>query len=110
MGKGGMSQGEKEDGEEVNMAAWLLGVNTLKIQPFELPSLGIVDARFWLLFRPRSGSLFDQLNHDQDLSSYAFFSKYSCVHKNKSEHTGCFPGVNPPTLKSDMKVFCSWER
>ncbi|KAH9679862.1 Sorbitol dehydrogenase [Citrus sinensis] len=43
MGKGGMSQGEKEDGEEVNMAAWLLGVNTLKIQPFELPSLGPYD-------------------------------------------------------------------
>lgn len=42
MGKGGMSQGEKEDGEEVNMAAWLMGVNTLKIQPFELPSLGIL--------------------------------------------------------------------
>ena len=36
-----MSQGEKEDGEEVNMAAWLMGVNTLKIQPLELPSLGI---------------------------------------------------------------------
>ncbi|KAL9409594.1 hypothetical protein AB3S75_047915 [Citrus x aurantiifolia] len=43
MGKGGMSQGEKEDGEEVNMAAWLLGVNTLKIQPLELPSLGPYD-------------------------------------------------------------------
>ncbi|KAH9647301.1 Sorbitol dehydrogenase [Citrus sinensis] len=38
-----MSQGEKEDGEEVNMAAWLMGVNTLKIQPFELPSLGPYD-------------------------------------------------------------------
>ncbi|GMP24313.1 hypothetical protein CsSME_00001623 [Camellia sinensis var. sinensis] len=33
MGKGGIS------GE--NMAAWLLGVNALKIQPFHLPSLGI---------------------------------------------------------------------
>ncbi|GAY41259.1 hypothetical protein CUMW_058020 [Citrus unshiu] len=43
MGKGGMSQGEKKDGEEVNMAAWLMGVNTLKIQPFELPSLGPYD-------------------------------------------------------------------
>lgn len=35
MGKGGKSN----EGEE-NMAAWLLGVNTLKIQPFNLPPLG----------------------------------------------------------------------
>jgi L-iditol 2-dehydrogenase len=41
MGKGGMSHGEAKDGEEENMAAWLLGINTLKIQPFKLPSLGI---------------------------------------------------------------------
>ena len=42
MGKGGMSHGEAKDvGEEENMAAWLLGVNTLKIQPFKLPTLGI---------------------------------------------------------------------
>lgn len=40
MGKGGMSHGETKDGEEENMAAWLLGVNTLKIQPFKLPCLG----------------------------------------------------------------------
>lgn len=37
MGKGGISQ--ESHGEE-NMAAWLLGVNNLKIQPFKLPSLG----------------------------------------------------------------------
>ena len=44
MGKGGMSHGsagEAKDGEEENMAAWLLGINTLKIQPFKLPPLGI---------------------------------------------------------------------
>ena len=41
IGKGGMSHGEAKDGEEENMAAWLLGINTLKIQPFKLPSLGI---------------------------------------------------------------------
>lgn len=42
MGKGGMSHGavEGKDGEEENMAAWLLGINTLKIQPFKLPPLG----------------------------------------------------------------------
>ena len=36
MGKGG-----KSDGEEQNMAAWLVAINTLKIQPFNLPALGI---------------------------------------------------------------------
>ncbi|PON69923.1 Alcohol dehydrogenase superfamily, zinc-type [Parasponia andersonii] len=45
MGKGGMCQGEVKDGEEENMAAWLLGVNTLKIQPFRLPPLGPHDVR-----------------------------------------------------------------
>ncbi|XP_068634273.1 sorbitol dehydrogenase-like isoform X2 [Aristolochia californica] len=39
MGKGG----EGEEGE--NMAAWLVGVNTLRIQPFKLPPLGPHDAR-----------------------------------------------------------------
>lgn len=38
MGKGGISQ--ESHGEEGNVAAWLLGVNNLKIQPFKLPSLG----------------------------------------------------------------------
>jgi len=37
-----MSQGGSgEDGVEENMAAWLLGINNLKIQPFHLPPLGI---------------------------------------------------------------------
>lgn len=43
MGKGGKSHGdagEGKDGQEENMAAWLLGINTLKIQPFKLPPLG----------------------------------------------------------------------
>ncbi|KAJ0551781.1 putative L-iditol 2-dehydrogenase [Helianthus annuus] len=35
MGKGGKSEG----GEEENMAAWLVAINTLKIQPFNLPLL-----------------------------------------------------------------------
>lgn len=38
MGKGGNSHGDGEG--EKNMAAWLTGINTLKIQPFELPPLG----------------------------------------------------------------------
>lgn len=29
-------------GDEENMAAWLLGVNNLKILPFKLPPLGIL--------------------------------------------------------------------
>lgn len=39
MGKGA---GEFKDGEveEVNMAAWLVGPNKLKILPFKLPPLG----------------------------------------------------------------------
>jgi hypothetical protein len=44
MGKGGMSHGgagEDKDGEEENMAAWLVGINTLKIQAFKLPPLGM---------------------------------------------------------------------
>ncbi|KAJ9539688.1 hypothetical protein OSB04_026194, partial [Centaurea solstitialis] len=43
MGKGGKSEGS--NGEEENMAAWLVAVNTLKIQPFNLPPLGPYDAR-----------------------------------------------------------------
>ncbi|GAU26997.1 hypothetical protein TSUD_290490, partial [Trifolium subterraneum] len=41
MGKGGMSV----DDDQQNMAAWLVGLNTLKIQPFNLPSLGPHDVR-----------------------------------------------------------------
>lgn len=48
MGKGGMSRGAGEGsdgGAEENMAAWLMGINTLKIQHFQLPSLGPHDVR-----------------------------------------------------------------
>ncbi|KAL6541782.1 hypothetical protein OROGR_011268 [Orobanche gracilis] len=47
MGKGGMSHGNVGEGKdgEANMAAWLLGVNNLKIQPFKLPPVGPHDAR-----------------------------------------------------------------
>lgn len=49
MGKGGgEAAGTAGDGREVNLAAWLVSVNTLKIQPFELPPLGI--ASFAILF------------------------------------------------------------
>ncbi|KAI3966991.1 hypothetical protein MKW92_037495 [Papaver armeniacum] len=44
MGKGGMSHGGG-GGEEENMAAWLLGVDNLQIQPFKLPPLGPHDVR-----------------------------------------------------------------
>lgn len=40
MGKGGKSDGSNV--EEENMAAWLVSINTLKIQPFKLPPLGIL--------------------------------------------------------------------
>ncbi|XVF54049.1 hypothetical protein PTKIN_Ptkin05aG0150300 [Pterospermum kingtungense] len=42
MGKGGKSH---EEEEEENMAAWLVGLNTLKILPFKLPPLGPGDVR-----------------------------------------------------------------
>uniref|UniRef100_A0A0D6R577 Enoyl reductase (ER) domain-containing protein n=1 Tax=Araucaria cunninghamii TaxID=56994 RepID=A0A0D6R577_ARACU len=46
MGKGGKSEREEENAGEVeNMAAWLTGVNTLRIRPFKLPPLGPYDAR-----------------------------------------------------------------
>ncbi|KAK9144976.1 hypothetical protein Sjap_004879 [Stephania japonica] len=45
MGKGGMSHGGAEESSEENMAAWLVGLNTLKIQPFKLPPLGPHDVR-----------------------------------------------------------------
>ncbi|KAL4346403.1 hypothetical protein GQ457_17G025780 [Hibiscus cannabinus] len=38
MRKGGKSH--EEDEQEENMAAWLVGINTLKIQPLKLPPLG----------------------------------------------------------------------
>ncbi|KAK9094713.1 hypothetical protein Scep_026182 [Stephania cephalantha] len=47
-GEGGMSHGGGGGGEEsseTNMAAWLVGLNTLKIQPFKLPPLGPHDVR-----------------------------------------------------------------
>lgn len=46
MGKGGMSHGAEEGhvGEE-NLAVWLMGVNDLKIQPFNLPPLGPYDVK-----------------------------------------------------------------
>ncbi|TQD81659.1 hypothetical protein C1H46_032755 [Malus baccata] len=45
MGKGGQSINgvakEAKPFEQENMAAWLVDVNTTKILPFELPSIGI---------------------------------------------------------------------
>ncbi|KAI9073710.1 hypothetical protein K1719_044334 [Acacia pycnantha] len=40
-----MGKGDQAHGEEENMAAWLVGINTLKIQPFKLPALGPNDVR-----------------------------------------------------------------
>lgn len=70
MGKGGMSRGasgETKDGEEENMAAWLLGINTLKIQPFELPPLGTTFSAF---LRPSSISLLMTLMLDSLSTGY----------------------------------------
>ncbi|CAN1842504.1 L-idonate 5-dehydrogenase [Linum perenne] len=47
MAKGAGIDVEKRDGEEEeeNMAAWLLGIQTLKIQPYKLPTLGPHDVK-----------------------------------------------------------------
>lgn len=51
MGKGGgEAVGTAGDDKEVNLAAWLVSVNTLKIQPFELPPLGTASFVFFVLF------------------------------------------------------------
>ena len=42
---------------------------------------------------PRSGCLF-----------VSFLLRYSCIHIYRSEYADCVPGVNPPTLKSDIPV------
>jgi len=44
MGKGAMSVGDDNGGGD-NMAAWLTGINTIRIQPFKLPPLGPHDAK-----------------------------------------------------------------
>ncbi|XVE58623.1 hypothetical protein DITRI_Ditri04bG0184300 [Diplodiscus trichospermus] len=44
MGHGGEVKAGGDDGEE-NMAAWLLGIETLKIQPYHLPPLGPHDVK-----------------------------------------------------------------
>lgn len=40
MGKGGNGR-YGGSGEEENMAAWLVGIDSLKILPFKLPALGL---------------------------------------------------------------------
>ncbi|KAK9215441.1 hypothetical protein WN944_007446 [Citrus x changshan-huyou] len=52
--------------------------------------------------------------YDQDLCPINFFTTRRSpreasspevpAHTDKSEYAGCFPGANPPTLKSDMKA------
>lgn len=48
MGKGG-NEGYGS-GEEENMAAWLVGIDTLKILPFKLPALGLFSLLFFTVF------------------------------------------------------------
>ncbi|KAH9720105.1 WAT1-related protein [Citrus sinensis] len=62
-----------------------------------------VDARFWL------SSFYDQglcsINFTTTrISPRKAFSPEVPAHTDRSEHAGCFPGANPSTLKSDMKV------
>ncbi|KAL6004617.1 hypothetical protein ACLOJK_005172 [Asimina triloba] len=45
MGKGAAAGNMGTEGEAENMAAWLVSINTLKIQPFKLPPLGPHDIK-----------------------------------------------------------------
>ncbi|GAY62863.1 hypothetical protein CUMW_221160 [Citrus unshiu] len=63
----------------------------------------LVDARFWL------SSFYDQglcsINFTTTrISPRKASSSEIPAHTDRSEYVGCFPGANPPTLKSDMKV------
>ena len=63
----------------------------------------MVDARFWL------SSFYDQglcsINFTTTrISPRKASSPEVPAHTDRSEYAGCFPGANPPTLKSDMKV------
>ncbi|KAL9463100.1 hypothetical protein AB3S75_000993 [Citrus x aurantiifolia] len=63
----------------------------------------VVDARFWL------SSFYDQclcsINFTMTrISPRKASSPEVPAHTDRSEYAGCFPGANPPTLKSDMKV------
>ncbi|GAY47740.1 hypothetical protein CUMW_106690 [Citrus unshiu] len=63
-----------------------------------------VDARFWL------SSFYDQglcsINFTTTrISPRKTSSLEVLAHTDRSEYAGCFPGANPPILKSDMKEF-----
>ena len=67
-------------------------------------SYPIVDARF------RFSSFYDQdpcsINSTTTRRSPSNASSPDVpAHTDKSEYAGCSPGANPPTLKSDMKVW-----
>ncbi|KAL9437436.1 hypothetical protein AB3S75_023321 [Citrus x aurantiifolia] len=62
-----------------------------------------VDARFWLF------SFYDQCLCSINLTTTRISPRKASspevpAHTDRSEYAGCFPGANPPTLKSDMKV------
>ena len=62
-----------------------------------------VDARFWL------SSFYDQglcsINFTMiRISPRKAFSSEVPAYTDRSEYAGCFPGANPPMLKSEMKV------
>ncbi|KAL9436530.1 hypothetical protein AB3S75_022557 [Citrus x aurantiifolia] len=63
----------------------------------------LVDARFWL------SSLYDQCLCSINFTTTRISPRKASspevpAHTNRSEYAGCFPGANPLTLKSDMKV------
>ncbi|KAJ4825672.1 hypothetical protein Tsubulata_051392 [Turnera subulata] len=69
---GGKAHGE-EDGVEKNMAAWLLGIKTLKIQPYHLPPLGPHDVKVRIKALGICGSDVHHFKVKRSLTVYAIF-------------------------------------
>ncbi|RRT37784.1 hypothetical protein B296_00046335 [Ensete ventricosum] len=77
MGKGGEVSEDGAKVEEENMAAWLVAVNTLKIQPFRLPPLGLASLPLldcfygcWSCLDTRLVEITDQNRNFQGLTTF----------------------------------------
>lgn len=58
----------KVEGREENMAAWLIAVKKIRIQPYDLRPLGLFYSLFFFFF------LFPPFNITKNLSPYSLFS------------------------------------
>ncbi|KAK3039233.1 hypothetical protein RJ639_027937 [Escallonia herrerae] len=106
MGKGGMSFGDKESKDEIeikeNMAAWLLAVKNLQIQPYNLPPPGPRDVKVRVKAVGICGSDVHHFKPSEDSGSdrVALEPGVSCRHRNL-----CKDGLY--NLCKEMKFFGS---